>query len=151
MVLAALALAVGVQGWLSGPREREILARKEADLAFVRAQAGRWAGEEAFRARRETHGGGAAAELEPIAERTLGAGVARLTPRPAEAAGEGWQRREVTVEIREAPLAEAVLFLAAASEGPGGWRLREIDVRPGAVAGRGGLTAVLEALERKAP
>jgi hypothetical protein len=81
----------------------------------------------------------------------LGPRVARVTPRPAAPAAEGWQRREATVEAAGVPYADAARFLAAAAEQPPGWRLREMEFRPSAEAGQGALTLVLEALEKKRP
>ena len=149
--LAVLALASSLHLGLSLRRDREIVKRKEADLGRIRGHAGRWAREEAFRARLEQIRAEQPVDLEEIAVRTLGSGVARLSPRPAESVDRGWQRREMTVEIREAPYAEAALFLAAAAETPPAWRMREIDLRASATAGQGAMTVVLEALEKKRP
>ena len=43
------------------------------------------------------------------------------------------------------------MFFAGLAEGLPAWRLREIELRPAAVAGRGALTLVVEALEQKQP
>ena len=77
--------------------------------------------------------------------------MARIVPRAAAPAAHGWQRREVAVELRDLSYAEAFMFLSAAGETAPAWRLRELELRPAAEAGRGALTAVLEALEKKQP
>ena len=81
----------------------------------------------------------------------LGAGQARITPRPATSAAGGWQRREVAVELRRVPYARAAQFLADAAATPPAWRLREIEIKPSAEAGQGAMTLVLVALEKKQP
>ncbi len=151
LVLLAAAVAVSLHGWLSAPRHREIVERKERDLQQIRSHAGRWAREDAYRADLDARQAWQPARLDDIAIRTLGMDAARISPRPAESAADGWQRREVSVEITSAPYGEAMLFLAAAAETPPPWRLREIDLRPSAEAGKGALTVVLEALEKKRP
>ena len=50
VALAALAAAATLHTALSAPRHRDVLARKEADLAQIRTFAGRWAAEDALRA-----------------------------------------------------------------------------------------------------
>lgn len=154
--VTALALSVGavvatLNLVLSAPRQREILARKEADLQQIQAYAGRWAQEDAWRHRMDAQQAWKPADLDELATRTLGAGMAKITPRPATPAADGWQQREVSVEVRDAPYAETALFLSAAAETPPPWRLREIEVRPSAEAGKGAMTLVLEALEKKQP
>lgn len=148
--LAAAAVAASLNLWLSAPRQREILARKETDLRQVLPLQKPGLPEEALRARLDAQQAWMPADLNEVATRTLGAGVARIAPRPAVPAAHGWLRRVASVEIREAPLAEALLFLMAAAETPPAWRLREIEIRPSADAGKGGLTVVLEALEKEA-
>lgn len=151
LALSVVALAASLNTLLSAPRHREILARKEADLRVIRAQAGRWAREDALRARLDAQQAWTPADLEALATRALGAGAAKIAPRPAAPAAADWQRREATVELRDVSYAEAALFLAAAAETPPAWRLREIEIRPSADAGKGGLTATLETLEKKRP
>jgi hypothetical protein len=151
LILFAAALAASLQTVLTAPRHREILARKAADLRRIEAHAGRWAREEAYRDRLEALEAWRPPALEPIATRALGSGVARFSPRPAEPAADGWQRREVSVEIASAPYAEVAVFLAAAAEAAPAWRLREMEIRPSAEPGTGAMTVVLEALEKKLP
>ena len=154
--VAALALSVGavvasLNMVLSAPRQRDILARKEADLLKIQAFAGRWAQEDALRNRLDAQQAWKPADLDELATRTLGANMVKITPRPATPAADGWQRREVSVEVRAAPYAEAALFLSSAAETPPAWRLREIEIKPSAEAGKGAMTVVLEALEKKTP
>ena len=149
--LAVAAVAATLNTLLSAPRHREIAARKQDDLSRIRDLAGRWAKEDALRARWDGQKAWAPADLNEVAIRTLGADVAQISPRSATPAGDGWQRREASVEIREAAYAEVALFLASASEKPPAWRLREIEIRPSTEAGKGGATLVLEALEKKQP
>jgi hypothetical protein len=154
--VAALALSVGALAAslnvvLSAPRQQEILARKEADLRKIQAYAGRWAQEDALRDQLDAQQAWKPADLDELATRTLGLNVAKITPRPATPAANGWQRREVSVELRDAPYVEAALFLSSAAEIPPAWRLREIEIKPSAEAGKGAMTLVLEALEKKQP
>ena len=151
LALSVGALAASLNTGLSAPRHREILARKAADLRTIRAQAGRWAREDALRAGLDARQAWTPADLEALAARTLGAGAAKIAPRPAAPAAAGWQRREATVELGDVSYAEAALFLAAAAETPPAWRLREIEIRPSAEAGRGAMTLALETLEKKRP
>lgn len=151
LILFTAALAASLQTMLSAPRHRDILRRKAADLRRIEAHAGRWAREEAFRDRLEAEGAVQPPELEPIATRTLGSGVARLAPRPAEPAADGWRRREVSVDIASAPYAEIAVFLSAAADALPPWRLREIEIRPSAKPGEGAMSLVLEALEKGPP
>jgi hypothetical protein len=151
LVLAVAAAAASLHTWLSAPRHAEILRRKESDLRQIEAHANRWAREDAYRGFLDAQQAWQPVRLEEIAIRTLGMDVARVVPRPAAPAADGWQRREVSVEIPSVSYAEAVLFLAAAAESLPAWRLREIDLRPSAEAGTGAMTAVLEALEKKQP
>ena len=153
---SALALAVGAAAAtlnvaLSAPRHRAVLARKEADLRSVQAHAGRWAQEDAWRAGLESQQAWTPADLDELATRALGAQVAKISPRPATPAAGGWQRREAAVELPSVAYAEAATFLAAAAAAEPPWRLREIDVRPAAEAGKGALSLVLETLEKKRP
>ena len=149
--LAVLAVAASLNAVLSAPRHQEVLARKEADLRKIQAQAGRWAREDALRNMLEARQAWTPAALEELAIRALGVDVAKITPRPATPAANGWQRREATVELREASYAEVAGFLASAAEMPPAWRLREIEIRPSAEAGKGAMTLALEALEKKRP
>ena len=55
LALSGVAVAVSLNTVLASPRQKEILARKEADLQQVRAQAGRWAREDALRNRLDSH------------------------------------------------------------------------------------------------
>ena len=57
----------------------------------------------------------------------------------------------MSVELRDVSYAEVALFLAAAAETPPAWRLREIEIKPSAEAGRGAMALTLEALEKKRP
>ncbi len=150
-ILSVAAVTVSLHTVLSASRHREIIERKASDLRRIEAHAGRWAREEAYRDRLEARGALRPPDLEPLATRTLGHDVARLSPRPAEPIADGWQRREVSVEIASAPYAEVAVFLAVLAEEPPAWRLREIDIRPSAEAGSGAMTLVLEALEKKQP
>ena len=151
VALAALAAAATLQTVLSAPRHRDMLARKEADLAKIRTFAGRWAAEDALRADWDRRQVGLPADLAELAVNSLGVGAAKISPRsPVPAAG-GWQRREAAVELSSVPYAEAATFLAAAAASEPPWRLREIDVRPAAQPGRGAMSLVLETLEKKRP
>ncbi len=149
--LALAAVAASLHMGLSAGRHREILGRKAGDLARIEQMANRWAREDAYRARLESLGAWQPADLDALAASTIGAGAVRLSPRPAVPAADGWQRREVAVEIPQAAYAEAVRFFAAAADTLPAWRLKEIELRPSAEAGSGSLTAVLEALEKKQP
>lgn len=151
LVLAVLAVAASLNTWLSAGRYREILAAKEAALQKVVSYAGRWAREDAFRAALEAEKAWQPPDLEKLAIRALGEHAARITPRPATAAANGWQRREVTVELSSVSYEEAALFLASAAEATPAWRLREVDIQPAAEAGQGAMTLVLESLEKKQP
>lgn len=151
LALSVLAVAATLNTGLSAPRQREILARKEAALRNIQAYAGRWAREDALKNQLDARQAWTPADLEELALRTLGAHTAKITPRPATAVADGWHRREVSVEMREVPYGEAALFLAAAAETPPAWRLREIEIKPAATAGQGGMSVVLEALEKKRP
>ena len=151
IALAALAAAATLQTTLSAPRHRARLARKEADLAKIRTFAGRWAAEDALRADWDRRQIAQPADLAELAVNALGTGAAKISPRsPVPAAGD-WQRREAAVELPSVSYAEAATFLAAAAAAEPPWRLREIDVRPAAEAGRGALSLVLETLEKKRP
>ena len=151
IALAALAAAATLQTTLSAPRHRDLLARKEADLAKIRTFAGRWAAEDALRADWDRRQIAQPADLAELAVNALGTGAAKSSPRsPVPAAGD-WQRREAAVELPSVSYAEAATFLAAAAAAEPPWRLREIDVRPAAEAGRGALSLVLETLEKKRP
>lgn len=151
VALAALAAAATLHVWLSAPRHREILARKEADLTKIRTFAGRWAAEDALRADWDRRQVAQPADLAELAVNALGAGAARISPRSPVSAAGGWQRREVAVELPSVAYVEAAGFLAAAAASEPPWRLREIDVRPAAEPGRGALSLVLETLEKKTP
>jgi hypothetical protein len=149
LIVAAVAASLNV--FLSAPRQKEIIARKEADLRKIQSQAGRWSQEEAYRLRLDAQQAWTPADLDELATRTLGANLAKITPRPATPAADGWRRREVAVEVRAAAYAEVARFLAAAAANPPAWRLREIELKPAAEAGQGALTCVLETLEKKQP
>ena len=149
--LAACAAAATLHTVLSAPRHRENFGRMEADFRQIQGQSGRWAREDALRAGLEARRAWKPADLDELARRAFGAGVAKVAPRPAVPAADGWQVREASVELREIPYAQAAAFLAAAAENPPAWRLREIDVKPSAEAGKGAMTLVLEALEKKQP
>ena len=151
VALAALAAAATLQTALSAPRHRELLARKAADLAQIRTFAGRWAAEDALRADWDRRQIAQPADLAELAVNALGTGAAKIAPRsPVPVAG-GWQRREAAVELPFVAYAEAATFLSAAAAAEPPWRLREIDVRPAAEAGKGALSLVLETLEKKRP
>ena len=151
IALAALAAAATLQTTLSAPRHRDLLARKEADLAKIRTFAGRWAAEDALRADWDRRQIAQPDDLAELAVNALGTGAAKISPRsPVPAAGD-WQRREAAVELPSVSYAEAATFLAAAAAAEPPWRLLEIDVRPAAEAGRGAVSLVLETLEKKRP
>jgi hypothetical protein len=149
--LASVAAAASLNTMLSASRHREILARKETALQNIRIQAGRWAREDAYRARLDAQHAWTPADLGELAARALGAEAAKITPRPATPAADGWQRREASVELRDVRYAEAALFLASAAENQPAWRLREIEIKPSAEAGKGAMVLVLETLEKKRP
>ena len=151
LALAAAAVAASLQTGLSAKRHREILGRIEADRAEIQNQAGRWAREDAFRAGLDARQAWTPADLDALANRAFGPGVAKITPRPAVPAADGWRVREASIELRDVAYPAAAAFLADAAGGAPAWRLRELDVRPSAEAGRGALTLVLEALEKKRP
>ena len=151
VALAALAAAATLHTALSAPRHRDVLARKEADLAQIRTFAGRRAAEDALRADWDRRQIAQPADLAELAVHALGVGAAKISPRsPVPAAG-GWQRREAAVELPAVAYSEAATFLAAAAAAEPPWRLLEIDVRPAAEAGKGALSLVLETLEKKRP
>ena len=151
VVLVAVAVASSVQMRMSAARHHEIIQRKAESLARIETLAGRWRQEDDYRAQFEAQGAWHPADLDALAVQTLGEGTARLAPRPAVPAADGWQRREVSVEIPTVAYAQAIQFLAVAAETLPAWRLREIELRPSADAGQGSMTAVLEALEKKRP
>ena len=151
LALSVGALATSLNTVLSAPRHREILARKAADLRTIRAQAGRWAREDALRAGLEVRQAWTPADLDELATRALGAGAAKISPRAATAIAGGWLRREASVELRDVSYEEAAMFLASAAETLPAWRLREIEIKPSSKAGRGAMSLVLEALEMKRP
>ena len=150
-VLSVWAVAASLNTVLSAPRHREILARKEADLEKIRAQATRWNREDQWAGRLDAQQAWKPADLDEVATRTLGGNVAKITPRPASPLAKGWQRRETAVDLRDVSYAEAALFLSALSEAAPPWRLREVEVSPSAEAGKGSMTLALEALEKKQP
>ena len=151
LLLAVSAAAASLHARLSSPRHREILGQMEEDLRQIRSYSGRWAREDAFRAGLDETRAWKPADLDELAVRAFGPGVARVTPRPAVPAADGWLVREASVDLREAHYAQAAAFLAAAAGNLPAWRLREIDVKPSAEAGSGAMTLVLEALEKKRP
>lgn len=147
--LAAVAVALTLHTALSAPRHRQLMSRKTAALKSILHVQSRWAPEEAYRRQLEQEGADSPADLEQIATRTLGAGTANLSAKQAEASAGGWQRREVSVSARNVAFDEFAVFLAQAAETPPAWRLREIEWRPSSEPGKGGVTCVLEALEKK--
>ena len=149
LVLSAAAVAASLHLVLSAPRHREILQRKRQDLERIRTLARRWEAETAFCRQLDARQAWVPADLEEVATRTLGAGVAKISPRTAEPVAGGWQRRETSVEMSDVPYAEAMLFLMAAAEHAPAWRLRGLEMRPSAEAGKGACTVVLEALEKE--
>jgi Flp pilus assembly protein CpaB len=151
VALVGLALASTLQMRMSAARHHEIIQRKADNVARIETLAGRWGLEDDYRAQLEAQGAWQPADLDALAVQMLGEGTARLAPRPATPAADGWQRREVAVEIQSVAYAQAIQFLAAAAETLPAWRLREIDLRPSADSGQGSMTAVLEALEKKRP
>ena len=150
-VLSVWAVAASLNSVLSAPRQREIMAKKEADLHKIQTYTDRWAREDALRELLDSQQAWKPADLDELATRTLGANQAKITPRPATPIADGWQRREMSVDLRTASYAEAAVFLAAAAEASPAWRLREIDIKPSAEAGQGAMTLVLESLEKKQP
>jgi len=150
-LLSVAAVAVTLNTVLSASRAREILMRKQADLRQVQSSQNRWAGEEAYRAWLDDRQAWTPASLDQLATRALGSHAARVSPRPAVPATDGWQQREASIEIREAAYDEMALFLSMAAETPPAWRLREIEMSPSAEAGKGAATCVLEALEKTHP
>ena len=146
---AGIAVAVTLHLSLSAARHREIVARKQQDLAAIQQVAGRWALEEAWRDSLESQHAYTPAELEDIATRTLGTDQARITLRPAEAIAHGWQRRTAAVEMTNVDYAEAAIFLAIAAESSPAWRLREISLHATAQPGQGSLSLILETLEKR--
>jgi len=150
-VLSLAALAFTLNTILSAPRQREILVQKESDLQQVQSAQSRWAREDVFRLWLDAQQAWTPVNLDDVATRTLGDKTARISPRPAVPIADGWQQREVSVEIREAPYDEIAVFLSHAAQSPPAWRLREIELRPSAEAGKGAMTCVLEALEKKQP
>jgi hypothetical protein len=151
VALAAGAVAASLNTGLSAPRHREILARKQGDLQQIQADANRWVREDKLRVRLDAQHAWNPADLDELATRTLGAGVAKITPRPAQPGAGDWCRREATVDLRNVSYAEAARFLAAVAETPPAWRLREIEIQPSAAAGQGAMSLVLEALEKRQP
>lgn len=149
--LSVAAVALTLDTVLSAPRQREILERKGADLQQIAAAQSRWANEDAYREWLDGQQAWTPVNLDELATRTLGARVARISPRPAVPASDGWQQREVSVDVHEAPYDEVALFLRSAAETPPAWRLREIEINPSATAGKGAMTCVLESLEKKQP
>jgi hypothetical protein len=149
--LSVLAVATSLNIWLSATRQREIIAQKQQDFVKVQAYAGRWAREDALRVWLEARQAWKPADLDELAVRFFGANMAKITPRPAMPAANGWQRREASVEMRDMAYAELAQFLVAAAETPPAWRLRELEIRPSAEGGKGAMMLVLEALEKKQP
>mgnify|MGYP003590426011 CR=1 FL=1 len=151
LALAVWAVAASLNSLLSYRRHREILGPKVADLEKILRYADRWQAEDAWRARMDARQAWKPADLEELATRTLGAGVAQIDLRSATSAADGWQVREASVELGNGSYAEVAMFLAAAGSASPPWRLREIAIHPVAEAGRGAMTLVLEALEKKQP
>ncbi len=149
--LAVAAVAVTVRTIRHAPRQREILAQKESALQEVQSVQSRWAQEDAYRMMLDARQAWTPVDLDELATRTLGQLPARISPRPAVTVADGWQLREATVKISEAPYDKIALFLSSAAEKSPAWRLREIDIRPSAEQGKGAMTCVLEALEKKQP
>ena len=149
--LSVWAVAASLNTVLSASRHREILARKEADLQKIRAQANRWSREDQWASRLDAQQAWNPVDLDEVATRTLGANVAKITPRPASPMANGWQRRETSVDLRDISYAEAALFLSAVSEASPAWRLREVEISPSPEAGKGSMLLSLEALEKKQP
>lgn len=147
--LAILAVALTLHTLLSAPRHQQLMSRKAAALKSVLQVQSRWAAEEIYRFGLEKEGADTPVDLEQIATRTLGAGTANLSARQAEDAAGGWQRREVSVSVRDVAFDEFAVFLAEAAGNPPAWRLREIEWRPSSEPGKGAVTCVLEALEKK--
>ncbi len=138
--LSGLAVAASLNTVLSAPRQREIVAGKEASLRTIQAYAGRWAREEALKERLDARQAWKPVDLDEWAIRTLGMNTAKITPRPATAAADGWQRREVSVEMREVAYGEAALFLAGAATNAAGVaaaRDRDQALRRGRQGGHG--------------
>jgi len=149
--LSVAAVAITLNTMLSAPRQREILLKKEGDLRKIQASQSRWVQEDAYCDWLDAQQAWSPIDLDALAARTLGTRAARISPRPAVPAADGWQKREVSIEIREATYDEVALFLSTAAETPPAWRLREIEITPSAEVGQGALTCVLEALEKKNP
>jgi hypothetical protein len=151
VVLAVWAVAATLNTALSSFRQREILNRKKEDLQRIRRLADRWAVEEAWQARLEALKAWTPARLEAMADGSLGEGAARVSVRPAVPAAGEWQVREAVVEIREVPYEALSRFLGGVSEAPPAWRLRAVELRPSAEAGKGDAILTFEALEKKQP
>lgn len=151
LLLGALAVVVTLDTWLSAGRHRDILHAKDDARQKVAAYAGRWAREAAYRQDLDRQQAWQPVALPELASRWLGPHAAQITPRPATAAADDWQRREVAIQLDNVPFAEAAQFLAEAAASLPPWRLQELTLAPSAEAGHGHLTAVLVALEKKSP
>ena len=151
VALAVWAVAASLNTLLSYRRHREILAPKLADLETIRLYAGRWQAEDAWRVRMDARQAWMPVDLEELATRTLGAGVAQIELRLGASAPGGWHVREASVELGNGSYAEVAAFLAAAGSASPPWRLREIAILPSPEAGRGTMHVALEALEKKRP
>ena len=148
VALAVWAVAASLNTLLSYRRHREILDPKMADLEKIRHYAGRWQAEDAWRARMDVRQAWTPVDLEELATRTLGAGVAQIELRSAASVPGGWHVREASVELGNASYAEAAAFLDAAGSASPPWRLREIAIQSSPEAGRGAMHVALEALEK---
>ncbi len=151
LALSVWAVAASLNTVLSASRHREILARKEADLQKIRAQANRWSREDQWSRRLDAQQAWKPVDLEEVATRALGANVAKITSRPVSLLAKGWQRRETAVDLHNVSYAEAALFLSALSETSPSWRLREVEFGSSSEAGNGSLILALESLEKKQP
>ena len=151
LALSVWAVAASLNTVLSASRHQEILARKEADLQKIRTEANRWSREDQWASRLDAQQAWKPADLDEVATRTLGANVAKITPRPALPMANGWQRRETAVDLQDVSYAEAALFLSALSETSPAWRLREVEFNPSSEAGKGSMILALESLEKKQP
>ena len=149
LALGVAAVAASLHTALSARRVQDQLARLQQDVQQVEAYAHRWAGEEAYRAGLEGAGATQPVELESAVVSSLGEGVAQIKPLPTVAIGNGWQRREATIDIASAPYSEVALLLSALTRQQPPWRLTELGIRPSATAGKGGIQLTVQAVEKR--
>lgn len=149
----ALAFATAALAWtldtaLSGPRRRALLDRKAEAVRELTKLAGENASDRAWLEGLDAAGARTPPPLERLAIGRFPDGAAIVSPRSAEPAVEGWQRRETLLNLSGVDFAEIPAFCREASLQRPPWRLREAEFLPSPEPGRGDARLLFEALER---